>query len=109
VNSSAPESVQTYAILPLPDSRGMACTPDHRSFSPDRGLACGLLAVWRNYEQSQGPFSMELQLRESGFLDAAKELIEVDRSIELDGSVDVDQSSEAVVEDAATDCGPVAA
>ena len=32
VNSSAPESVQTYAILPLPDSRGMACTPDHRSF-----------------------------------------------------------------------------
>ena len=49
---------------------------------------------------------LELQLRESGFLDAAQELIEV---VELDGSVDVDQSIEAVVADAATDSEPVGA
>jgi heavy metal translocating P-type ATPase len=55
---------------------------------------------------------LELQLRESGFLDAAQELIEVDGSVGLNGSVDVDQSieaDEAVVAEAASDSEPVAA
>jgi len=46
---------------------------------------------------------LELQLRESGFLDAAQELIEVA------GSVELDQSIEAVVAVAAIDSEPVAA